>query len=81
MGKKVLIITVAIASVVLMFFEVAAIIRWNNFRGINDKTVLPFLKHLPYDSERGNISASDGRLLYNLIIRKGYKRGLELGTS
>jgi predicted O-methyltransferase YrrM len=28
-----------------------------------------------------NVPASDGRLLYDLIIEKGYKRGLEIGTS
>lgn len=28
-----------------------------------------------------NITESDGRILYDLIIKKGYKRALEIGTS
>lgn len=39
------------------------------------------LRHLPYKHGGMNVPASDGRLLYDLIIEKGYKRGLEIGTS
>lgn len=51
------------------------------FEGITDKKVLPMLKHLPYRHGGMNIPASDGRLLYNLIIEHGYQSGLEVGTS
>jgi predicted O-methyltransferase YrrM len=51
------------------------------FEGIDDPRVLPMLKHLSYEHGGMNVPASDGRLLHDLIIEKGYKRGLEIGTS
>ena len=51
------------------------------FKGIENSKVLPMLKHLPRRYGGMNVPASDGRLLYDLIIEKGYKRGLEIGTS
>jgi caffeoyl-CoA O-methyltransferase len=51
------------------------------FDGLQDPTVLPMLKHLPYEHGGDNIPCRDGRLLHDLIIEKGYKRGLEIGTS
>ena len=46
-----------------------------------DSKVNSMLKKLPSEYERGNISIRDGRLLYNLIVEKGYRHGLEIGTS
>lgn len=51
------------------------------FQGITDKKVLPVLKYLPRNYGGMNIPVADGRLLYDTIIDKGYKRGLEIGTS
>jgi predicted O-methyltransferase YrrM len=51
------------------------------FAGIDDPKVLPLLKHLPYEHGGMNVPKQDGRLLYDLIIERGYKRGLEIGTS
>jgi predicted O-methyltransferase YrrM len=51
------------------------------YAGIADARVLPLLKHLPYDHGGWNVPAIDGRLLYDLIVANGYKRGLEIGTS
>ncbi len=52
------------------------------FRGIDDAKVLPMLKmeDLSYRHGEMNIPCRDGRFLYDLIIEKGYKRGLEIGT-
>ncbi len=50
------------------------------FKGIENSKVL-LLRHLPRRYGGMNVPASDGRLLYDLIIEKGYKRGLEIGTS
>lgn len=46
-----------------------------------DQKVRAFL-----DSKRGqwhdmNVPASDGQLLYDIIVKKGYTQGLEIGTS
>lgn len=51
------------------------------YSGIDDAKVLPMLKHLNYEHGGMNVPPSDGRLLYDLIIEKGYERGLEIGTS
>jgi predicted O-methyltransferase YrrM len=51
------------------------------FQGITDEKVLPMLKHLPYRHGGMNVPAEDGRLLYDLILNRGYKKGLEIGTS
>jgi predicted O-methyltransferase YrrM len=51
------------------------------FQGITDEKVLTMLKHLPYRHGGMNVSAEDGRLLYDIILDMGYKRGLEIGTS
>ncbi|MGH2348714.1 MAG: O-methyltransferase [bacterium] len=51
------------------------------FRGIDDARLLPMLRHLPYEHGGLNVPAQDGRFLHDLIVRKGYMRGLEIGTS
>ena len=51
------------------------------FAGIVDEQVLPMLKHLPYRHGGMNVPAEDGRLLYDIILKKDYQRGLEIGTS
>jgi predicted O-methyltransferase YrrM len=51
------------------------------YSGITDPKVLPMLKRLPTVHGGMNVPAADGRFLYDLIIEKGYRRGLEIGTS
>lgn len=51
------------------------------FGGIEDERVLPILQHLPYRHGGMNIPGTDGRFLYDLIIERGYRNGLEIGTS
>ncbi|MFC1850401.1 O-methyltransferase [candidate division CSSED10-310 bacterium] len=51
------------------------------FEGLDNPRVLPMLQDLPYERGGMNIPAQDGRFLYDLIIEKGYRRGLEIGTS
>ena len=55
--------------------------RTDPFSGITNEKVLAMLKHLPYRHGGMNVPASDGRLLYDIIMEHGYKRGLEVGTS
>lgn len=81
MKNRILATTTIFGSILLMYGSIILILKMDNFHGINDKKVLPLLKHLPSVGERGNISARDGRFLYDRIIEKGYKHGLELGTS
>ena len=51
------------------------------FKGIESSNILPMLKHFPRKYGGMNVPASDGRILYDLIIKNGYRRGLEIGTS
>jgi predicted O-methyltransferase YrrM len=52
------------------------------FAGIGESEVLPMLKMktLSYEHGEMNVPCRDGRFLYDLIIRNGYTRGLEIGT-
>jgi len=50
------------------------------FKGLPDSKVLPLLKDFPSEHEDMNVPCRDGRFLYDLILRKGYKRGLEIGS-
>lgn len=52
------------------------------FQGIEDSKVLPMLttKDLTFVHEDMNVPCRDGRFLYDFIIEKNYKRGLEIGT-
>jgi caffeoyl-CoA O-methyltransferase len=51
------------------------------FRDLDDDNILPMLRHLPRQHGGMNVPARDGRFLYDLILDKGYRRGLEIGTS
>ncbi len=51
------------------------------FEGIDDPRVLPLLKSVHGKSQRWNVPPVDGRFLYDLVLERGYKRGLEIGTS
>jgi len=59
----------------------AADIFPGTFGGIDDERVLPMLQHLPYRHGGMNIPSADGRFLYDMIVERGYRRGLEIGTS
>jgi len=51
------------------------------FTNIENSRVLPMLKSLPSTYGGLNITAADGRFLYDLILENKYQRGLEIGTS
>jgi predicted O-methyltransferase YrrM len=51
------------------------------YLGIDDPAVLPMLKTLYGKPSHWNVSPEDGRFLYDLIVKNGCKRGLEIGTS
>lgn len=46
-----------------------------------DKKVNAFLKSKAYGWRDMNVPASDGKLLYDIIIRNKYKNAVEIGTS
>jgi predicted O-methyltransferase YrrM len=50
------------------------------FEGLEDPRIVPLLKDFPSVHEDMNIPCRDGRFLYDLIVRNGYKKGLEIGT-
>jgi len=57
-----------------------AVLFADAFEGIRDPLALPMLEHLPGGHSDMNIRVRDGRFLYDLILEKGYRRGLEIGT-
>ena len=50
------------------------------FEGLDDPGVVPLLKDFPSVHEEMNIPCRDGRFLHDLIVRNGYKKGLEIGS-
>ena len=46
-----------------------------------DQRVRTFLDSKKHQWRDMNVPASDGRLLYDIILKNGYTRGLEIGTS
>jgi HEAT repeat protein/predicted O-methyltransferase YrrM len=50
------------------------------FEGLADPAVVPLLKDFPSVHEDMNVPCRDGRFLHDLIVRNGYKRGLEIGS-
>ncbi|MCX6227366.1 MAG: class I SAM-dependent methyltransferase [Bacteroidia bacterium] len=46
-----------------------------------DKKVEAYLDNNQSNRHEGNIPESDGKLLYDLIVKNGYTRALEIGTS
>jgi len=50
------------------------------FDGLADPEIVPLLKDFPSVHEDMNVPCRDGRFLRDLIIRNGYKKGLEIGS-
>jgi predicted O-methyltransferase YrrM len=50
------------------------------FEGLADPDIVPLLKEFPSVHEEMNIPCRDGRFLHDLIVRNGYKTGLEIGS-
>jgi len=53
----------------------------DTFAGVDDRRVLPMLANLPHEHGGMNVPARDGRLLHDLIVSRGYRTALEIGTS
>jgi predicted O-methyltransferase YrrM len=50
------------------------------FEGIDNETVLPLLKGESFNHQNMNVPYRDAWFIYDMILEKGYKRGLETGT-
>jgi predicted O-methyltransferase YrrM len=51
-----------------------------DFEGMDYPEALPLLIDFPSEHEDMNVPSRDGRFLYEFIVKKGYRRGLEIGT-
>jgi predicted O-methyltransferase YrrM len=50
------------------------------FKGLTDPRILPLLEDFPSVHEDMNVPCRDARFLHDLIVRKGFRRGLEIGS-
>jgi predicted O-methyltransferase YrrM len=50
------------------------------FAGLPDSPVVPLLQDFPPGHEEMSVPCRDGRFLYDFILEKQYRRGLEIGT-
>ncbi len=53
----------------------------NPFKNMKDQYMIETLKKFPDKFNRWNVPASDGRVLYELIMKNNYKQVVEVGTS
>lgn len=70
-----------ILSVVIIFLSQVAFSQNLKENPELDKKVKAFLNNKRYTWRDMNIPASDGQLLYDLIVENGYKNAVEIGTS
>ncbi len=68
---------------VLFFFPIAVsgILKFSEKNQTLDERVQNFLDSHRYSWRDMNVPSSDGKILYDVIIKNNYKRALEIGTS
>ena len=86
MGGRTIITTIfkGITIVIFVFFllyPVDAISQGTGIKRNLDERVMSFLENRRGTWVDLNIPMSDGKILYDLIIKNGYKKALEIGTS
>ncbi len=70
-----------IAGFLIVVFSLSGFTQNSTDNAELDKKVKAFLENSSYSWREMNVPGSDGQLLFDLIIRNGYKDALEIGTS
>jgi caffeoyl-CoA O-methyltransferase len=81
MMKKIALFALAAWVVLLSFPQTGAAEKESIEERLLDKRVRAFLERRQGTWTDMNVPASDGRILYDIIVRNGYTRALEIGTS
>ena len=68
-------------SIIIMALQMAAYCQYPNVNNELDKKIKSFLKGNADSWNDMNIPISDGKILYDIIIKNNYKNALEIGTS
>jgi caffeoyl-CoA O-methyltransferase len=72
-------IRLVMTEILLVVFT--ALIGYSQDNGDLDKRVKDFLNSKAYGWRDMNVPASDGQLLYDIIVKNNYKNAVEIGTS
>ena len=68
-------------SVIIMALQLSVYCQYPNVNNELDKKIKSFLKGNADSWNDMNIPISDGKILYDIIIKNNYKSALEIGTS
>lgn len=68
-------------SVIIMALQLSVYCQYPNVNNELDKKIKVFLKGNADSWNDMNIPISDGKILYDIIIKNNYKNALEIGTS
>lgn len=68
-------------SVIIMALQLSVYCQYPNVNNELDKKIKAFLKGNADSWNDMNIPISDGKILYDIIIKNNYKNALEIGTS
>lgn len=67
--------------IVLIIFQVGAFAQYPEIENQLDKKVKAFLEENVNEWRDMNVPLSDGKLLYDIVIKNGYTKAVEIGTS
>lgn len=80
-NRNSLFLLISLLFLSLVFFENDVFSQEFNENPALDEKVKNFLDSHNWGRGDMNVPASDGKLLYDIIIKNGYKKALEIGTS
>jgi len=79
--KRSLMIRIGLGSITFLFLALPFLVRAGQSETALDVKVRTFLEKARFGWGDMNVPESDGKLLYDLVLKNNYKKALEIGTS
>jgi predicted O-methyltransferase YrrM len=73
--------TVVGLNLILVLFAAAILVPAQSAPQLDDDAIQTYLRKIHDQRGMMNVPQADGKFLHDLIVKEGYKRGLEIGTS
>ena len=68
-------------GLIFVLFAAAILVPAQSAPQLDDDAIQTYLRKIHGQRGMMNVPQADGKFLHDLIVKKGYKRGLEIGTS
>lgn len=81
MNKKIISVTLFLLLIKILFLPESVMAQFPKAENELDRKIISFLKGQSGQWRDMNVPVSDGRILYDLILKGGYKNAVEIGTS